>query len=212
MKRLIALVLILGMFSCVSCFKKKTFTLKGRLLKSCDNPVPVEDYYLYMVSENKRYGSHSARTSIEGNFIIQYDEGHNLGSEAFIFSSQNGPLLEGIPTRQDLDLGDIYLTDRYFALVQIFVQRSTSVEDTIYYEYLSWLGYNKSIVGPFQDEQIIDSVQLYGIPVYDTIKFNKKPQGGYMFKTRYNNKDTSTKGIGNFEVCRRDNVFDIILR
>lgn len=171
-----AKVIYLAFFSCLlfylftGCSKDSNegkYTIKGRLLKACDDPAPVAGVQLILhydggYSDAKDLAT--TTTDANGNFKFGYD---GVSRILDITLSINGEFPSGvgsrrdycggIPRNKDIDVGTLYATRNFFAVAKVSVQRQTSAYDTIFYRPTNGK-YLKKVVGPFTDKQIIDNI------------------------------------------------------
>ncbi len=158
---------------------KTVYTIKGRFIKSCDSPVPVPNrpFQLYYYDSEKVYGKKNKSGVVatgvsdnDGRFSIEYtiknsmvsDDGLDIQFDAGYYIST---FLSNIPHKQNIDVGDIYMDTNYFAIIKI--KTSTSFDnDTLYYNIAN--GDHKGIIGPFSNEQIIDTMSFYRVEGYSS--------------------------------------------
>ena len=123
-----------------------------------------------------------------------------------------------IPIKENVDVGDIYLKDNYFALLKLSVNRPTSELDTIFYD---WWGYktvgSKSVkdyrrfkVGPFSDGQILDSIVFRNFMVYDGLIFKLGNYNTHGYKIGGNGEDRHGTGeVNQFIPCYKYNIYNL---
>lgn len=118
----------------------------------------------------------------------------------------------GIPLKENVDVGDIYLKDNHIATLQIASKRITDKQDTIYFAFSGYRGnqkfYKKNISGPFSNGQIIDSVKIRKPRVYDSVIFPYL-NTSYGYDYRVNQKDTSYLW-NNMVECEHDTILLVI--
>lgn len=200
--------LICSLLLFTNCNKEKTFTIKGRLLISCDRPIPVIDHGIRI--EGKGITSPIAYTNDKGHFAITYE--HSRRTE-YIYLTVKGEYgvglsqrLIGIPMRKDVEVGDVYLTDNFFSVIKLAVQRPTDLTDTIYYDHNVHLGYRKFKVGPFLDGEIIDSFTFASSRIFDTLARDIS-SGTLSYDCQINQTKKRATGDQKFkEECKRYNV------
>jgi len=150
----------LFLFSCKDL--KKNYTVKGRLLHSCDNPVPVKDFKVDLYNTHHRCEGviQSAYTNADGNFILDYDATCSDNSSWLLLqydvSFSSAALVEKIHTNKNEDIGDIYLKDNGFYVIKIKTNHSYTSSDTLFYNITN-LG-SKYKIGPFNDNAVIDTL------------------------------------------------------
>ena len=134
---------------------KKNYTVKGRLLHSCDNPVPVKNV------EVDLYGSckgpiEGATTNSDGEFLIDYEaictHAPSLISLQYDVSFSAARLVTNIRANEHEDLGDIYLKHNGFYVIKIKTNQPYTFADTLFYDV------TKFRTGPFIDGMIIDTL------------------------------------------------------
>jgi hypothetical protein len=143
------------------------YKVTGRLLKACDDPIPVAGVELILhydggYSDAKDLAT--TTTDANGNFEFGYGGVSRIldiylsinGESAAGLGSRVG-YMGGIPRNQDIDAGTLYATRNFFAVAKVSVQRQTSTNDTIYYNSSNGK-FLKMVVGPFTDKQVIDTV------------------------------------------------------
>jgi len=138
---------------------KKNYTVRGRLLHSCDNPVPVKDFKVDL------YGSckgpiEGTTTNSNGEFLINYEaictHVPSLISLKYDVSFSSAILVDNIRANENEDVGDIYLKDNGFYIIKIKTNHSYTSSDTLYYNRTN-LG-SEFITGPFSDNAVIDTL------------------------------------------------------
>lgn len=212
MKRITQILILVSLFLFSDCRREKSWIIKGRLLESCDNPIPVSGRLLY-ISSSKSISNPVVQTDDEGRFSLPYELDYRQ-IEFIKLRDENKIYLVGIPKKENIVVGDLYSKDNFFALLKLQVNRATSVEDTIYYDYLGYRGamrnYRKFKVGPFTDGQVIDSVVFFDQDVYDSVLYNLGNFSRYIYKIGYHGKDLA--GVGtekHLKACHKHNVYQL---
>ncbi|HYG14875.1 MAG TPA: hypothetical protein VEC12_03910 [Bacteroidia bacterium] len=145
------------------------YTVKGRLLKSCDNPVPVKNFTVYLYNDHKSLSNPcnsgqiaTATTNENGEFELGYDKTCRSGgiSLQYDVSFSSATLVDGIEPKKDYNLGDIYYRDNGFYIVKIKTNQPYTSSDTLFYD-ITGGGKDSSYsiaTGPFYDGQVIDTL------------------------------------------------------
>jgi hypothetical protein len=135
------------------------YTIKGKLLKSCDNPEPIVGQNLilekYTDGGRSKYETIGTTTTDEnGIFSIKYS---SVGaSSALNLKPQEGSYsyLANIPTDVNIE-ENVYTKDNFFYIIKIKTTNAYTEKDTLFYTLGSDTQY---LVGPFTDNQAIDTV------------------------------------------------------
>lgn len=219
MKTLVSFGLLCSLLLFSECRKDRNiYTLKGRLVTSCDDPTPLAGEELY-ISATGGNSTESFITDSEGRFTLTYEDTWELEYIAIKGSQRNGhgslTYLSHIPMEKNLDVGTIYFRDNYFFLGRISVQRPTSQQDTVFYDYSNLTGFKKFVTGPFQDGQVVDTFTSRAARIYDKdypISATSPPKAlpGMMYKIGSTGKTVYTED-DDPEVCTRYNYFDFVV-
>jgi hypothetical protein len=182
-KLTLATFLILTALACSKEKPDKTFTIRGRIVKSC-NGEPFPDVSLEM---NARYAStwpfpntnvftdtNEVLTDHDGNFELKYNwQVEKTELVVYAQAKQAGwackQYLIGIPLNRDLDLGELPL---FVPLVHrdlsVLLSTSTaySSTDTLHY-FVSGKNVHGGLrkAGPFYDGQVLDTMKCYPLPI-----------------------------------------------
>lgn len=175
MKNTTSIILILAF--CVimlsNCKREDTrvYTISGKIVKSCNNPIPISNkaFELWYYSGNKRNDIQmgSGITDLNGSFSVNYTSTPSGVNSTLSLIASNGPyvqksLLGNIPQNKDI-YETIYVDTNYFVKVKIRAKKTFSNADTLFYYTGSFTANMKYIIGPFQDNQIIDTLYFSGI-------------------------------------------------
>lgn len=151
----------------------KEYSIKGTLLQSCDNPTPVTGVKLILDYDCNCSSSkilQEVYTDSEGKFEFNYKTvaGNDIvirGTQANGGGTKN--YLFGIPINKDLDIGNLYNNDNFFAIVKLEVSRPTSLNDTLFYDEYGAGNFRKSLLGPFNNGLILDTLRYRNAQFYD---------------------------------------------
>lgn len=155
--------MLLATLLCIRCGKNTTeYTLEGQLMTGCGAPAANKKMDLYQdaITLTSVGGYLKTFQSDEnGYFKVTYNP-ENAGKLSI---RSNGILLEGIPSRKNIDIGDVYYNPPPVNFtIRLQVNKSYTSGDTLYYYDWNYPqnGANhwvKKIPGPFQSG-VIDSV------------------------------------------------------
>lgn len=213
---LLSVSLCFFIFAFSNC-KKDTeqFTVKGYLLQSCNNSEPVSGVTLQLTYPCKAcpyaqtdFGSFTTRA--DGSFEFTYTSAKRV-NELIISGTQRNGLgtlnyVYGIPINTTVNLGNVYATENFYALVKLNVQRPTSLADTIY--YLKEANLLLPIIGPFTQGQVIDTLIYRNTQFYDkqNVKnYRNVPNAIITYKMGERGQYTNTGGL--FDECVKYNEF-----
>lgn len=164
MKKLNHVVFIVLLVIVNSCNKDKEYTLTGRLMASCDVPMPNTVISLKqdvnMLNQGGFLGDFS--TDENGYFNIVYTPERG-GALRFV---SNGSFFENIPAYQNLDLGNVYYGASVNFNISLEVTNPYTDQDTL--EYGNPItGQSEFIPGPFQSGQIqvVNGAFFTGFPI-----------------------------------------------
>lgn len=188
MKKFAYITLAFSFLLFTDCRREKSWIVKRRLLYSCDNPIPVVGHPLFIRSSYS-VSNPIIETDHEGKFSLPYEldyrqlEYLELQSHFYL-----KPYVIGIPKKENINVGDVYLYDNYFFVINVIVEKTTSNKDTIFYDYNAHTGYGKFVVGPFENNQAIDTIAIGATKIHDLDYYSKKSDkrslfylGRYMF-------------------------------
>lgn len=144
------------------------YTVKGRLLKSCDDPTPVPYAEIYLYNDYKstaqtcNSGEIARGTTNEnGEFELGYNRAcaDGIVGLGYDISFSTAYVAVAMKSNRDYDLGDIYKKDNGFYLFKIKTNHPYTDKDTLFYNITPILldSTYKFIVGPFTDGQAVDS-------------------------------------------------------
>lgn len=221
MKNIIVIICIAASaFTINSCKKddeKKEYTITGRIVQSCDNPTPVnnQSFKLKYLAAKALLGrpmvheAGSCTTDKDGYFTITYvnikQDDINLELIQDVGFGQN-TVFSGIPQNTDLNVKDIYLKVPIYQIYKIKLSGiSTSKSDTLIYEIGGQ--HDKNIIGPFLENQILDTILFYSIHSYKSLS---QP---YSFTWRFSSSKNWTRTITNATLCNKynDAIIDLSL-
>jgi len=163
MKNINIFFLLAAVLLFTSCTKEPgaQYTIKGKLLKSCDNSAPVVGQNLVLEKYDKDNGKteiiSSATTDENGAYSLSYSA---VGKKSYVNlnvlpQSGLGSYLENIPIDEDMDI-NIYARDNYFYIIKIKTDKPYTNQDTLF--YMQSAIENGYIVGPFTDNQVLDTI------------------------------------------------------
>ena len=181
MKKFAYIILAFSFLLFTDCRRERSWIIKGRLLESCDNPVPVVGHPLFIRS------SHSIvnpiiETDHEGKFSLPYELDYRQVEYLELKSNLNfKTYVIGLPKKENINVGDVYLNDNYSFVVNVFVEKLTSNNDTIYFDHNIHTGYGKFVVGPFKNNQTIDTLVIRTTKFHDLDYFSKRSDKRSMF-------------------------------
>ncbi|MDP3928060.1 MAG: hypothetical protein Q8R57_03470 [Bacteroidota bacterium] len=193
----------------------ETITIKGKLLKSCENPSPLVGHALvltYSYNVNGKEDVIQSVTNSNGSFEFKYEKKVVMSNLALREDQTIGygyfTYLNNIETKKNLDIGTLYNNDFLLVKIRINAQRVTSIEDTIYYDFKS-NKFNKFIVGPFIENQLLDTI--FGRTTMEYNKLNKhKFDIPYSWKLGLSGKVQYVYSDSLFP-CSKENYLDIKL-
>ncbi|MDP3928061.1 MAG: hypothetical protein Q8R57_03475 [Bacteroidota bacterium] len=167
MKYILFLLSPLCLFTPGCKSEEETYTITGKIVKSCDYPTPVSNlsFELWYYSDSKRNDALKASgvTDIDGNFSIQYTSTPNGFNSRMELITSNGPfgqkpILSRIPQNKNMAIGNIYTDTNYYMIVKIKTENNFSDLDTLYYNIIKPYGQYDFLIGPFYNNQIIDTI------------------------------------------------------
>jgi len=143
---------------------KKNYTVRGRLLHSCDNPVPVKGYSVFLLNRdggNCKGEIQRVTTNDNGEFLLDYESACSNGADfislEYDVSFSSAILVSDIKINENEDLGDIYMKNNGFYIVKIKTNQPYTSSDTLFHG-IHIAGKDSYIKGPFVDNQIIDTL------------------------------------------------------
>jgi hypothetical protein len=184
----LTLSIFISIFACIGCKEEneetdKTYTITGKVVTSCDNPVPVANlpFELWYYSDSKRDSKQHATgvTDENGGFNISYSHTPNGFNSTLSIITANGPfgqktLLANIPQNKNI-ISDIYTDTNYFVIIKISTVQQYTNSDTLFYYSGSFVANEKFIRGPFYNNQIIDTLVFSSVQGWS--KTNQSGQG-----------------------------------
>ena len=213
MKKLTYILLGFSLLFFTDCRREKSWIIKGRLLESCDNPVPVVGHVLF-ISSSKSIVNPYIETDHLGNFALPYEL--DIRQNEYIeLRDVNRSYVVGLPKKENIDVGDIFLRYNHFVSLELSVMRTTSALDTIFFSYNQQNGeYRRYITGPFQNQQVLDTFILHDKMIYDKEYYGQRNpiwKGFYLGKFKVN--ETEVEPVFNEEniECKRYNVGVLVI-
>ncbi|MDR9443033.1 MAG: hypothetical protein RI842_09960 [Schleiferiaceae bacterium] len=165
------LVIVFFLLACEKNQENARYTLRGRLLRSCDNPEPAEGVQLGLWLEKSvtlgnpdgpEFLDHVV-TGPNGEFALSYDQDiyNNIYIKKIREPYSTRLLMMGIPRNKSLDVGTVFnLTPKTDMVFSIKTPYSFSSKDTLKIGGIARIkdGYGSAfrpIPGPFSDGQIV---------------------------------------------------------
>jgi len=229
MKNTTSIFLILAFFVIMlsNCKRddSQVYTISGKVVKSCDNPIPISNlaFELWYYSDGKRDNANkgSGVTDANGNFSINYTStpgGFNSRLELITSNGPYGqkPLLSKIPQNRNIYVNHVYTDTNFFMVVKIATEKSYSDKDTLFYS-VSNAGKFKFIIGPFSNNQHIDTVSNFYFDGWNDPNDPKNRKGlfDYIWKLgqNYEDPDRSNQPYMRLEPCHKYNevVIDLTM-
>ena len=102
MKKLTYILLGFSLLFFTDCRREKSWIVKGRLLESCDNPIPVVGHRLY-ISSSKSIVNPELSTDSEGRFSLPYELDYRQ-LEHVVLRDENRDYLIGIPKKENMSI------------------------------------------------------------------------------------------------------------
>jgi len=191
-------------------------TITGKFLQSCDNPVPVSGHSLmlaYTYNSNGKYAEIPCTTLEDGSFSFTYEKAAIMGELVIRGSRANGQgtlnYMYGIPIGKNLNIGEIYQKNNFFAIARLKPQRPTNSMDTLFYGFENGK-FRSFVVGPFSENQEIDTTFVRNAQFYDfnnSSKYQKKSHSYYAWKLGENGRVNDIFAL--HQPCLKFNYFDI---
>lgn len=203
------------------CKRDGNYSVRGRFLRSCENPEPLRDVevVLYSIDETNipiKTCKHNVRIAVktdsEGNFEFSYKKicsRLKLGVRA---SAKPYSLdIVGIDIREDIVLGNVFGVDSIPISLSIKTDTAYSNQDTLYCGFRQTRTrdtFDLAIPGPFTDNQFIGKM-LPRWYVYDNQA--KKFNSYINFNLRNNNPYSYPSINGRFfkEPCSQNDSFKV---
>lgn len=192
----------------------KEYSIKGTLLQSCDNPTPVTGVKLLLDYDCNCSSSkilQEVYTDSEGKFEFNYKTvaGNDIvirGTQANGGGTKN--YLFGIPINKNLDIGNLYNNDNFFAIVKLEVSRPTSLNDTLFYDLFGAGNYRKTLIGPFTNGLILDTLNFRNTQFFDLNNINiYKNNSSATYSYRLGLKGKTIYAGGMFSACLKYNYY-----
>jgi Neuraminidase (sialidase) len=193
----------------------ETYTIKGKVLKSCTEPTPIAGRPLvltYDYSLNKKSGQEYTSTDAEGNFELKYTGQFNLGDLTISVKDDSSnffrTLIRDIEKNRNLNIGNVLNADIFFAYLRIKTTKPNTQNDTLFFEKQG-NKFNKFMLGPFTNGQIIDSISPDRELIYKP-RNEHRMSFVYSFKIGFKGKEQFVFGE-EFIPCSKQNYLDIEL-
>jgi hypothetical protein len=196
------------------------FTIRGKLLNSCDNPEPVSGHQLFLEFSygiNNKYEQIAATTNADGSFEFTYEKKNAMGEMTISGRQANGlgtlNYLFGIPIGRDLNIENLYIENNFFAIIRVNIKRITTSDDTIFYSLISGTNnFSKFLVGPFTDNQLFDTVMYHNAQFFDLAKekyYQTKSHAYFPWKLNTTGKIKEIWAM--HEPCKKYNFYDLVI-
>lgn len=152
-------IIFILFFSCKKA-EEPAYTITGTLRETCGSP-PKANAYLEISQIGTTFGQGGQRlytnTDNEGRFSFTYKSISSSGLTLFYGSSASSTaILMGIPNKETLDLGDVYLNNKVTIIIKLIAGSAHSSSDTLYYG-VGNIPANHYITGPFYSH-ILDTI------------------------------------------------------
>jgi hypothetical protein len=175
LRELNILVFLCILFMATKCPKdkeresNKKFNIHGILLKTCSNPDGVSgrnlELWYYGTASGEDFLKGTATTDENGEFSFSYFETTNsVNSSLSIIEPValgQKTWVSNIPQNKNIDVGGVYTDTNFFVIAKVRTAKSYTNQDTLFY-YLD-NSVKHMIVGPFHNEQILDTLISYHI-------------------------------------------------
>jgi hypothetical protein len=162
MKKYIFLVCIFAMIfsGCETNNESKKRVVKGRILLDCSGK-PLANTKIELMGKPTLLSSsvyEETTTDAQGNFAFSYVP---KGADYLIIrSDSHGRIMELIPNRENVDLGEILPTGYGNFVIKLKANKEYTDQDTIYYTTFRFQSTHPTIIGPFKSG-VIDSIINY---------------------------------------------------
>jgi hypothetical protein len=200
---------------------QQQYTVKGRLLNSCENPTPSLDNELLSLRSICAFctiGFELVPITVneDGTFEFKYKHS-SINKNLGLFSYKYYDLVLGIPVNQNIDLGNVYLKNNLYAIVKTKPKRITSKADTLFYNPQDYRGNKLPIeyaIGPFSENQIIDTLFFHSFQIYDSTYLDKdwwlKTNANLQYAIGKNNNVLTLSKV--LKPCDQSSEFEVIIR
>lgn len=199
---------------------QQQYTVKGRLLNSCDDQTPSIDKELLSLRSFCVYctiGLDLGPITIndDGTFEFKYKHS-SINKNLELFSNKHYDLVLGIPINQNIDLGNVYIKNNMYAIVKTSPRRITSAADTLFYNLKDYQRDNVPIeyaIGPFAENQIIDTIFFHAFQIYDSTCLDKdwwvNTNANLQYSLGKNDSTTTLSKI--LKPCDQSGEFEVII-
>jgi hypothetical protein len=199
---------------------EEKFTIRGKLLNSCDKPEPVSGHQIFLgfsYGINNKYESIGAITNADGSFELTYEKKNAMGEMAISGRQGNGlgtrNYLFGIPIGRDLEVGNLYIENNFFAIIRVNTKRVTTSNDTIFYSLIAGTNdFSKFLVGPFTDNQLFDTAIYHNAQFFDLdMEKNYQSKSHAYFPWKLNTTGKIKEIWALHEPCKKYNYYDLLI-
>jgi hypothetical protein len=206
---------------------QQQYTIKGKLLNSCDSLIPVTDFNLFISSLGYRTITElevgPVPTQADGSFEFTYK--HTKFTKSLLLSARGNTgytyqnLILGIPVNQNIDIGNVFIKNNISAVINIKTKRITSDADTLFYnlkDYRENIISNNYAVGPFIDNQQIDTIIFQSVQIYDNVTLDDewlrwgKHNAYLQYSVSKNDSITTLSKV--LKPCVMSDKFEVIIR
>jgi hypothetical protein len=206
---------------------QQQYTIKGKLLTACDSLIPVTDFNLFISSLG--YWTITGLevgpiiTQVDGSFEFIYK--HTKFTKSLLLSARGNTgytyqnLILGIPVNQNIDIGNVYIKNNMYAVINIKTEKITSASDTLFYnlkDYRENIISNNYAVGPFIDNQQIDTIIFQSVQIYDNVTLDDewlrwgKHNAYLQYSVGKNDSITTLSKV--LKPCVMSDKFEVIIR
>ncbi len=217
-KKLLVLLVFVLVFLLCGCPQSKNdiqqYFIKGKILHSCDNPIPVKntniDFELagfYPTSQTVA----TSTTDSNGNFYFSYSSltvtSHNPSISMGILAGASYNEIIGFDVNKSIDAGNVYSQSNYFFVLKISTDSAYTSNDSLI-TYENGVYNPKYTIGPFYSGQIIDTINSSM-----SVNFNHPENNGLLLQWRFPQKISTIKynQFSNCVQCMRYNVLTLQL-
>jgi hypothetical protein len=202
-------------YGCKEDESDKSYTITGKVVKSCDNPMPFANlpFELWYYSDSKRDSKQHATgvTDENGEFKISYTHTPNGFNSSLNIITANGPfgqknLLYNIPQNQNIHADNVYTDSNYYLIAKINTEKSYTALDTLFYNIGLPLGQYKYVVGPFSNNQIVDTVSLFLFDGWSDIsgsRFKRNYEIRWLIGIKYNDPKKQNRPTTSIDLCKK---------